>query len=140
MAATITVTLEDVNGSFARFLREAPRVARKEVAFAVQKATFQVAQRMRASAPVGPDAPHIRDAITTTQRGLTGQAGFINATEPAGPNNSATQAEVALYNEYTPNKQPFMRPAAEAEASGFVRGVREALGRVERTLSGGGLL
>lgn len=134
----ITVSLEDVGGAYARFLREAPKVFRQCLIDAVDRTAFAAAQRMRAMAPVGPDAPHIRDFITTKRRGLVAQVGYIDATQSAGPNNDATIAEVALYNEYRPNAQPFMRPAAEGESKDFVRRVQAACGQAERSLSGGG--
>lgn len=130
--------LEDTNGSFARFLRDAPKAMRNEIQAAVKTTCFAMQQRMRAQAPVGPDAPHIRDHVTYAVRGLSGRVGFIDATEAAGPHNTATLADVALYNEYTPNQQPFMRPAAEAEASDFTRRMKAAITNAERSLSGGG--
>lgn len=134
----IGAELVDSNGSFARMLREAPKVMRAELKPAVQVTCFALGQRIKGAAPVGPDAPHIKDAVTFTVRGLTGRVGYIDATEPAGPDNPATQAEVALYNEYHPNKQPFMKPSAEAESADFVKRMQVAIGQVERNLSGGG--
>lgn len=132
------LTVEDVGGSFARFLKNAPKEMRKCMAGAVQATAFALAQRMKAKAPVGPDAPHIRDFVTSKSRGLYGRAGFIDATEQAGPNNPASIADVALYNEYRPNAQPFMKPAAEQESADFVKRMKVAMGLVERNLSGGG--
>ncbi len=130
--------IEDVGGSFAKFLREAPRVARAHLHDAVEKTALALQQRMRAMAPVGPDAPHIRDAISYLRRGQTAQVGLLEATQPAAPGSSATLAEVGLYNEYSPNKQPFMRPAADMEDRAFIRRVTDAVKQMERDLSGGG--
>lgn len=132
--------LIDVGGSFKRFLQTAPKETRAYMADAVQKTAFALQQRMKVAAPVGPDAPHIRDAVTMKGRGLSYQVGFIDATEPAAPGNPTTQAFVALLNEYTPNQQPFMRPSAEAESGEFVRRVTAAMQQVDRVLSGGGLM
>jgi hypothetical protein len=49
-----------------------------------------------------------------------------------------TNAWVALFNEYNPNRQPWMKPSAERESSDFVKRVADAMGQVERNLSGGG--
>jgi hypothetical protein len=134
----ISVELVDVSGSFARFLRDAPKEMRIEVIDAVKKTCFSMSRRMEATAEVGPDAPHIRDHVTYEMRGLTGKVGFINATQSAGPNNDATMADVALFNEFNPNKQPFMRPAAEAESSDFAKRMKAAITQAERDLTGGG--
>lgn len=126
-----TVRLEDVNGSFARFIREAPKEARLACKDAVQKTTFAVLQRMQATVPVGPDAPHIKDDLAMAVRGLSGKVGILTS---SGEGDSA---HIALYNEYVPNKQPFMRPAAKAEQDVFVRRMSEAIGKIERRLGSG---
>lgn len=130
--------IEDVGGSFRRFLDSEKTIARAYLYDAVEKTAFALSLRMSAEAPVGTDEPHIRDNVTYKRRGMTAQVGFIDATQAAGPDNPASLADVALYNEYHPNVQPFMRPAAEAEAKDFIRRVEDAIRRVERDLSGGG--
>jgi hypothetical protein len=134
----ISVHLEDVGGSFARFLREAPKVARAEVGQAVKVTSFALAQRMKANAP-GPSEmpPHIKDAIASSARGLTGRAGILDDGGESG-SPGASQADVALFNEYSPNKQPFMLPAAEATKNEFRVAVTRALSKVEQQLSGAG--
>ena len=136
----VVITVEDVGGAFKRFQQEAPKVFRQVIYDALDRSAFALAQRMRAAAPVGPDAPHIRDFITTKRHGYVAQIGYIEATEPAGPDNDASVANVALFNEYRPNQQPFMRPSAEAELNDFQKRMRQALEQAERSLSGGGLL
>ncbi len=89
-------------------------------------------------APVGPDAPHIKDAVTYKQRGQMALVGFLDATQPAAPNSEASMADVALFNEYVPNGQPFMRPAAEQEDADFRKRVTQAIQKMDRDLSGGG--
>lgn len=132
------IEIVDAGGLFARFKREAPKEFREAIYDAVEKTSFALAQRMRAMAPVGPEAPHIRDHISYKRRGARAEVGYLDATQEAGAGSTATIADVALFNEYAPNKQPFMRPAAEMESKDFDRRVRDALKRVERDLSGGG--
>jgi hypothetical protein len=131
-----TMVIEDVGGSFARFIKQAPKVVRHAVIDAVELTAFSLTKRMEQDAPVGPDAPHIKDFVTWKRRGLTAQAGYINAVQAAGPNNTATIADVAAMNEYAPNKQPFMRPAAEREAPIFIKRMGNALKDIESILGG----
>lgn len=134
----IVVSVEDVNGSLARFMREAPKEARKRLKVPVLLTAAKLEDRMEATAPKGPDAPHIANTVTFSVRGMTGQVGYLEQDfggDPAGDNTDATIAEVALYNEYRPNRQPFMRPAAESEASEFAKRVTDALQSMERALS-----
>lgn len=126
--------IEDVGGSFARFLREAPKVVKRCVIDAVELTAFSLDRRIEQDAPVGPVAPHIKDHVTWKRRGMSAQVGFLNATTPAGPNNDSTIAAVAMFNEYMPNEQPFMRPAAEREGPLFVKRMRNALKDVEDAL------
>lgn len=128
----------DVNGSFKRFLKNAPKEARATLVPAVLVTAHKLEQRMASMAPVGPDAPHIARSITFKHRGLTAQVGFLKedfGAEPAADGSTATIAEVALYNEYKPNKQPFMLPAAEAESSDYRKRMIAALAVAERKLS-----
>lgn len=139
MARTrIVVTLDDVGGSFKRFLERAPREARAALHDAVERTAFSLQQRMKALAPLGPDAPHIKDAISYKRRGQRAEIGLLDATEPAAPGSTATMADVGLFNEYSPNRQAFMKPAAEAENADFTRRVSDAMRQVERNLSSGG--
>ncbi len=127
----VTVELIDVDGSFARFLKAAPKEMRAALSEAVGKTTFALAQRMKAQAPIGPDAPHMREAIEAQmpkRNSLMGRAGVFD---------NDTEAHVALYNEYRPNVQPFMRPAARDEDSDFKVRATKALQQAERALSGG---
>jgi hypothetical protein len=132
------IVIEDVGGSFAKFLKDAPRIARAALHDAVEKTAFSMQQRMKALAPVGPDAPHIRDAITYKRRGQRAEVGLLDATQAAAPGSDWSLADVGLFNEYSPNRQPFMLPAAEQEDKDFVRRVTDAMQKVERDLSGGG--
>lgn len=132
------IYIEDVGGSFAKFLKEAPRVARAHLHDAVEKTAFALTQRMKTNVEVGPDAPHIKDALTYKRRGQSAMVGLLDATQPSRPGSEASLADVGLYNEYSPNHQPFMRPSAEQEDKDFVRRVTDAMKQVERDLSGGG--
>ena len=126
-----TVRIEDVGGSFARFVKQAPKEARELCKAAVRTTTFAVLQRMKATAPVGPEAPHMKAALDLKISGLRGRAGILTST------GEGDDAHVALYNEYLPNKQAFMRPAAMAEKPDFTRRMKEALGQLERRLGSG---
>jgi hypothetical protein len=130
-AFRLVTRLEDVNGSFARMIANAPKETRALLAAAVQSTTFALGQRMKATAPVGPDAPHMKDEIAISVRGLNGRAGILKAS------GEGDAAHIALYNEYVPNQQPFMKPAARAEERDFVRRAQEAIGQLERRLGSG---
>lgn len=136
MAKTITVEID--SRQFERFLRQAPKEARSILSPDVKKTAFIVGQRIKAKAAVGPVAPHIKDDIEVrgANRGsLIAKVGFWGG--PSGGN--ATQPEVALYNEYRPNQQPFMRPAADDEANDFGVRITRALKLLERRLTVGAL-
>jgi hypothetical protein len=130
-AFRITTRLEDVNGSFKRMIEQAPKETKALLSAAVQTTTFALGQRMKAMAPVSDEAPHMRDDITIKVRGLNGRAGILKG---EGENDSA---HVALYNEFVPNKQPFLRPAAFAERSDFARRAKEAIGLLDKRLGSG---
>jgi hypothetical protein len=125
--------LEDVNGSFARFLREAPKEARADLSYAITVTTFAVEQRMKARvreiAYLTGDMYRAVESAPPRRQGLTGRAGILNA--PA-------EAEVALFNEYSPNHQPFMRPSVDQEQKDFVRRVTAAVAQIDRDYGPGG--
>ncbi len=133
----IEVEYVDVNGSLRRLARDAPSVLRKRLMPAVLLTAGRLAKRMAANAPVGPDAPHLRDTVTFTQRGLSAEVGYIRdhyGADPAADGSDATNAEVAFYNEYVPNEQPFMRNSAHQESSAFVERISEAAASIEKGL------
>jgi hypothetical protein len=125
----------DQNGSFARFLKNAPKEVKAALSDAVKKTSFALERRMMASAPVGPAGEgltpeqHIKPDITHRARDLSGWAGI---------KDDPDQATVMLFNEYQPNEQAFMMPAAKAEADNFQKLATAALKQVERDMSGGG--
>ena len=118
----ISITIEDVNGSFARLIKQAPKEARSFLSQAVATTTVAVSQRMRARVPV--DEGELKAAIDVRlPKGtrLAGEAGVFDG----------EQAGVALYNEYQPNVQPFMRPSAQDEAEDFKQRAIKALKKLE---------
>ncbi len=148
--------LEDVNGSFKRFLKNAPIEAKKRIAAQVLVTAHKLEQRMQSTAPVGPDSPHIARAVTFSQRGQTAKVGYLaedfggdpaNDSEPQTWNGaSVTNAMVAMFNEYGvshkgsgKHPRPFMKNAAEAEQQPFVNRIKGAIESMEKALSSGGL-
>jgi hypothetical protein len=125
----ITIEFEDVNGSFARMIREAPKVAREYLSRAVTDTTLAVRDRMEKLVPVDEgDLYEAIDVRVPRKTGLMGRAGVFDNPELVSR---------ALFNEYIPNKQPFMRPAAVDEANAFEARARKALQQMEAALSRG---
>lgn len=124
----VTVRIEDVNGSFARLIKQAPKEARAFLSQAVATTTVAVNQRMKARVPV--DEGQLKAALDVRlPKGnrLHGQAGVWDP----------EQAAIAQFNEWTPNKQPFMRPSAQDESAEFKARAEKALKRMEAALSQG---
>lgn len=148
MSAAITVEIVDVNGNLKRFSEIAPRELKRRLAVPVLAAAVRLQRRMAHDAPVGPDAPHIAEAVSFKQTGLRAEVGYRAEDFGGDPANEShpetwdgslvTNALVAAFNEFSPDKQPFMRDAAEVEATSFAAGVGEALKSVERALALGG--
>jgi hypothetical protein len=143
-ARSTVVGIEDVGGRLERLFRDGPQVFKEELQHQVRISAVSLGQRMRALAPKGDLAPHIKDDVETSKASIgkktvSARVGFITP-KRADSRSDTTQAEVALYNEFQPNVQPFMRPAAEAEASEFRQRIIKALQSAERNLSVGGLL
>lgn len=133
----ITTEIIDVGGRYAKLFVNAPKVVRRELGQAVAKATERVADEMFDRAPArSDDPPHVKDAIDYVSRGLNGRAGILDGGASAGKGD-ATMGEVALYNEFEPNEQPFARPGADAAAQPFADLATKALERAERSLAGG---
>jgi hypothetical protein len=109
--------------------REAPKEVRAYLSHAVSTTTVAIGQRMQATVPV--DSGDLKRAIDwklPRRNGLMGRVGVLD-----DPN----QAAIALFNEYRPNRQAFMRPAMEAEAGAFASRCKRALEQVEAALSRG---
>lgn len=113
-------------------IREAPKHVRVYLNHAVITTATSVAQRMRARVAV--DEGELKGAIDTklpkSKTSLHAQAGVFAPEE---------EVAVAMFNEYIPNKQPFMRAAAQDEASGFKDRAQRALKQAEDALTRGGL-
>ncbi len=135
----VGVELVDVNGSFKRMVAEAPKLAKKLMGTAVFLTARSVLKNMESAAPVGPDGEgltpdeHIREDLTENwkaTRPLVASVGILGS----GDN---PQAHVALWNEYSPDRQPFMRPAAHANADYYLKVATEAMKSLENKLADG---
>lgn len=132
----IGLEIEDVNGSFARLMDEAPKVARRFLSTAVFSTAAAIQRHMEELAPLGPDdegltpGEHIKFDIEHRGRNgaLSAQVGIFD---------DENQVKVAVFNEYAPNRHAFMRPSAEAEAGPFIERAKLALQQCERFLSHG---
>ncbi len=131
------VTLEDVGGSFQRFVTEAPKLCRKLLGVAVFLTARRVLGTMEATAPQGPDGQgatpdeHIRLDLEETwsaSRPLSARVGIFK---------NEAQAHVALYNEYDPNQQPFMQSSLLSQESSFHAEATAALQRIEKQFAAG---
>jgi len=130
----IDVTLVDVRGSFRRLLDEAPKKARQYLGTAIFMTASGVKRDMEAGAPVGPDGSgltpdtHVKTEIEWkgNPKALSQRVGVF---EPG-------DATVALFNEYSPDHQPFMVPAAKNNSDRLLKEATIALQKVERYLSG----
>jgi hypothetical protein len=134
------ITVEDVDGSFRKFMRQAPAIVRQEMAPAINATARGVHQLMQGRAPEGPEAPHIKEDIQTLEaspankraKNTTAQTGYFH-----GSSDHSDQPHIALYNEFRPNKQPFMRSSADDMTQEFLRHVSAALQRLDSRLSKG---
>jgi hypothetical protein len=127
-----SVSIEDVGGSFQRLYRDSPKIARKLLQPAVRLSAFSLGRRMEALAPRSDPtfAPHIQDQIDTKAHGLSARVGILD------PGPTGIEADIALFNEYRPNKQPFMRPAAEAHEKEHARILERALRGLPSRITG----
>lgn len=136
MGIQIAVEIEDVNGSFARLIDEAPKKARQFLSTAVFRTAAAVQRTMEQTAVLGPEGQgltpfeHIR--LSIEQRGRTG--GLM---QQVGIFDDPDQVSVAMFNEYSPDRQPFMRASADRTASLFLTHATEALQQAERYFSQG---
>lgn len=134
-AVRYEVEIEDVRGSFRRLTREGSKELRRFMGTAVFLTAGALRDDMEAGAPLGPEGEgatpfeHIKLDIEHhgRVRDLSAQVGLFDA----------DQAEVGLFNEYSPNEQPFMRPAAEAESGPFKSRAERAIEQTERALRSG---
>jgi hypothetical protein len=88
----------EIVDTFTAFTEKAPGVLKDAAIRGVQKVAPRMLGRMEAQAPT----------LTGQMKSkLTVDGGVVGIFDPE-------QAEVALFNEYSPNHQPFMRAAAQA--------------------------
>jgi hypothetical protein len=140
----IGVTVED-DGSFKRFIRKAPGEARRAMLQAITATAGGVKTGVKSRAPVGPDAPHIKDDVDVRfgkvdARTIWAKVGYLSAKPAGGTDPDATQPAVAFWQEYgrgRGKKRPtrFMFPAAEGEKGDFVSRMTKALRDAERRLA-----
>lgn len=124
------ITLDGFD-AFQRVMRAAPEVVRAHASQAVASSTFAVAQRARTLAAF--DTGALRSAISSAAIGLNGRVGVgggsINGREPG------VYWRFVEFGTIYKSARPFFRPAAEAEANGFIERMRAIGPRVERDLS-----
>jgi hypothetical protein len=122
-AKTFSVSIEDVDKSFQRLYRQGPKIARQLLQPAIQVSAFALGRRMSANAPRSEPAfaPHIQDEIEVASKGLSARVGILSQ----GP--TGEEADIALFNEYRPNRQPFMRPSAEQHEREHARLLERAI-------------
>jgi hypothetical protein len=114
----MAVRFEIVN-TFTKFAEKAPGVLRAKAVEAAQKTTPRVLARMEAT------APRLTGEMASK---LTVDGGIVGIFDPE-------QAAVALYNEYSPNHQPFMRAAAQASVGDLVEAVTAGMQDAEAELT-----
>jgi hypothetical protein len=134
------IEIVDLNRSMEKFVKTGAKEIKKRLQVPVLATAFRLQQRMSSMAPEGPDAPHIKNTVTFKHRGLRAEVGYLAedfGAEPAADGSTASIADVARYNEYNPNNQAFMLPAATLEAKPFVQRMIEAVQSAERALSRG---
>lgn len=140
--ARVTIRIVDVDGSLRKFIRTFPQLTKDECTKAIRTTARRVLQRMEAKVAVGPDAPHLRDDLSyeVGNKSLFGRIGILEdaAQKLAAPGSDATQGEVAIMNEYKPDRQPFMGNSLRAEADAFAALVEKGLQAAVRSVSSGG--
>jgi len=129
------IELEDVGGSFTKFIRQAPKEMRRHIEGHIEKSGAKLAAMIKAQVHVGENAPHIRDAITYRRYGQLVLIGLLDANQPAVPGSDTTLADVAMYEEVSPNHHPYMRPTAEQFHNQFLKDMTEAIEAAEKALS-----
>jgi hypothetical protein len=140
----VGVVLED-DGSFKRFIRKAPGEARRAMLQAITATAGGVKTSVKSRAPVGPDAPHIKDDVDVrlgkeSARTIWAKVGYLSEKPAGGSDPDATQPAVAFWQEYgrgSGKRRPtrFMLPAAEGETGAFLSRMIKALRDAERRLA-----
>lgn len=130
----IDVVLVDVNGSCKRLFEEAPKKLKQFLGTAVFLTSSGVKRDMEAGAQLGPGGEgltpdtHIKFEIEWmgNPKALSQRVGVFTPGD----------ADVALYNEYSPDHQPFMVPAAKNNSALLLKEATIALQKVERYFTG----
>jgi hypothetical protein len=143
-ARQIGVTVED-DGSFRRFIRKAPLEARRAMLQAITATAGGVRTGVKSRAPVGPDAPHIKDDVDVrigkeSARTIWAKVGYLSEKPAGGSDPDATQPAVAFWQEYgrgRGSKRPtrFMFQSAESETGQYLSRMTKALRDAERRLA-----
>lgn len=110
----------DIFDTFTAFTERAPAVLRAAAYRGAHRTAPRVLARMQAA------APRLTGAMAAK---LTADGGLV------GIFDDPEEASVALFNEYSPNHQPFMRPALQSEGSGLIASVTEEVGAAEAELA-----
>lgn len=114
MAATFRIT-----DTFTPFLEQAPTVLKAAGRRGAQQTTPKVLARMEAN------APRLTGVMASRLTANGGQVGIFDNSE---------EASVALFNEYSPNHQPFMRPAAQSSVGDLIEAMTSAIQGAEADL------
>jgi hypothetical protein len=133
----------DDDGSFKRFIKNAPQEARRAMFRAITATAGGVKTHVSSRAPVGPFAPHIKDDVDVrlskdSARTIWAKVGYLSKKPAGGTDAEATQPEVALWQEYGTRNQRgvhFMFGSAEDETRDYVSRMVKALRDAERRLA-----
>ena len=136
----VTVEIEDVNGSFARLVKESPKIAKRYLSTAVFETAGAVQQGMEARMKLGPEGegatPYDHIKLDVEHRGRNG-----SLSARVGIFDDEAQVAVATYQEYgtkagTP-RHPAMKESAQAESEPFKKRAMRALEQCARDLERG---
>jgi hypothetical protein len=132
----VTIEIEDVRGSFARLIKEAPKAARRFLSTAVFQTAAAVQREQEARYNMGPEGqgltPDQHIKLDVEHRGRTGS---LHA--QVGIFDDADQVQVAMLDEWKPNKHGVQKQSAVAESEPFKKRAIDALQKCERYLSQG---
>jgi hypothetical protein len=141
-ARRVAVDVVD-DGSFKRFIRNAPKEVRRGVIAAIAGTAAGVRSKVSSRAPVGPFAPHIQDDVEVrsskdTAYTLWAKVGYLSKKPAGGTDPDATQPSVAFWQEYGTDHSGsthFMFRSAEEETDDYRKRVISALKDAERRLA-----
>jgi hypothetical protein len=133
----------DDDGSFKRFIKNAPQEARRAMFRAITTTAGGVKTHVSSRAPVGPYAPHIKDDVDIrlskdSARTIWAKVGYLSKLPAGGTDPDATQPSVAFWQEYGTKNQRgvhFMFRSSESEERDYVSRMVKALRDAERRLA-----